>query len=90
MDISHSGIDKAASSWTPCGWTPSWTLAAVTLRGLKSPLTWMYDNTTYQNHTKYTRVNFFAFDILELYSFLRVQSLYFLLPYLLISMCRVN
>ena len=53
-----------ASSWTLCGWSPSWTRATVTLcgwsppwtratvtlHGLKSPSTWMYDSTTYRNH----------------------------------------
>ena len=33
------GIDKVASSWTIRGWSPPWTHAAVTLRGLKSPPT---------------------------------------------------
>ena len=48
----RGGIDKAASSWTPCGGSPPWTLEAVTLRGLKSPLPWMYDCATYRNHVK--------------------------------------
>ena len=34
----------------------SWTRANVTLRGLKSPSTWMYDSTTYRNHDKNIRV----------------------------------
>ena len=38
------------------GWSPVWTRATVTLRGLKSPSTWMYDSTTYQNHAKNLRV----------------------------------
>ena len=49
----HGGIDKVASSWTLRGWSPPWTRAAVTLRGLKSPSTWMYDSTTYRNHAIY-------------------------------------
>ena len=56
MDVSHGGIDKVASSWTLRGWSPPWTRAAVTLRGLKSPSTWMYDSTTYRNHAKNLRV----------------------------------
>uniref|UniRef100_A0A8R7TG69 Uncharacterized protein n=1 Tax=Triticum urartu TaxID=4572 RepID=A0A8R7TG69_TRIUA len=39
MDVSHGGIDKVASSWTLHGWSPLWTRATVTLRGLKSPST---------------------------------------------------
>ena len=35
MDISHGGIDKVASPWTLRGWSPAWTRATVTLRGLK-------------------------------------------------------
>ena len=57
MDGSRCGIDKAASLWTLCGWSPPWTLAAVTLHVLKSPLTWMYDGATYRNHAKNHRVN---------------------------------
>ena len=41
-------------------WSPPWTRATVTLRGLKSPSTWMYDSTTYRNHAKNLRV-FIAF-----------------------------
>ena len=52
MGDGHGGIDKVASSWTLRGWSPPWTRAAVTLRGLKSPPTWMYDSTTYRNHGK--------------------------------------
>jgi len=52
MDVSHGGIDKVASSWTLRGWSPPWTRAAVTLRGLKPPSTWTYDSTTYRNHAK--------------------------------------
>ena len=62
MDVSHGGIDKVASSWTLRGWSPPWTRAAVTLRGLKSPSTWTYDSTTYRNHAKNHRV-FIAFDL---------------------------
>ena len=50
MGDGHGEIDKVASSWTLRGWSPPWTRAAVTLRGLKSPSTWMYDGTTYRNH----------------------------------------
>ena len=53
----HGGIDKVASSWTLRGWSPPWTCIAVTLRGLKSPSTWMYDSTTYRNHVKNLHVN---------------------------------
>ena len=52
----HGGIDKVASSYTLRGWSPPWSRAAVTLRGLKSPSTWMYDSTTYRNHAKNIRV----------------------------------
>ena len=52
MGDGRGGIDKVASAWTLDGWSPPWTHATVTLRGLKSPSTWMYDSTTYQNHTK--------------------------------------
>jgi hypothetical protein len=54
MDGSHGRIDKVASSWTLRGWSPPWTRAAVTLRGLKSPSMWTYDSTTYRNHAKNT------------------------------------
>ena len=61
MGDGHGGIDKVASSWTLRGWSPPWTRATVTLHGLKSPPTWMYDSTTYQNHAKNLRVyNVFA------------------------------
>ena len=50
--VGHGGIDKVGSSWTLRGWSPPWTRASVTLRGLKSPSTWMYDSTTYRNHAK--------------------------------------
>ena len=56
MGDGHGGIVKVASSWTLHGWSPPWTHAAVTLRGLKSPSTWMYDSTTYRNHAKNLRV----------------------------------
>ena len=58
----HGGIDKVASSWTLHGWSPPWTRTTVTLRGLKSPTTWMYDSTTYQNHAKKTSVSPIAFE----------------------------
>ena len=51
MGDGHGGIDKVASSWTLHGWSPPWTRATITLHGLKSPSTWMYDSTT-QNHAK--------------------------------------
>lgn len=53
----HGGIDKVASSWTLRGWSCPWTRATVTLRGLKSPPTWIYDSTTYRNHAKNLRVS---------------------------------
>ena len=56
MGDGHGGIDKVASSWTLRGWSPPWTRATVTLRGLKCPSTWMYDSTTYRNHAKNLRV----------------------------------
>ena len=56
MGDDHGGIDKVASSWTLRGWIPPWTRATVNLHGLKSPSTWMYDSTTYRNHTKNLRV----------------------------------
>jgi len=62
MDVSHGGIGKVASSWTLRGWSPPWTRAAVTLRGLKPPSTWTYDSTTYWNHAKNHRV-FIVFDL---------------------------
>ena len=52
MGNGHGGIDKVASSWTLRGWSPPWTRATVTLLGLKSPSTWMYNSTTYRNHAK--------------------------------------
>ena len=63
MGDGHGGIDKVASSWTLHGWSPPWTRATITLRGLKSPSTWMYDSTTYRNHAKNLRVSIaFAFS----------------------------
>ena len=53
----HGGIDKVASSWTLRGWSPPWTRTTVTLHGLKSPSTLMYDSTTYRNHDKNIRVS---------------------------------
>ena len=55
MGDAHGGIDKVASSWILRGWSLSWTRPTVTLRGLKSPSTWMYDSTTYRNHRKNLR-----------------------------------
>ena len=60
MGDGHGRIDKVVSSWTLRGWSPLWTRATVTLRGLKSPSTWMYDSTTYRNHEK-TSVSPIAF-----------------------------
>ena len=57
MGDGHGGIDKVASSWTLRGWIPPWTRATITLRGLKSPSTWMYDSTTYRNHANNIRVS---------------------------------
>ena len=57
MGDGHGGIDKVASSWTLRGWSPPWICATVTLRGLKSPSTWMYDSTTYRYHAKNLRVS---------------------------------
>ena len=63
MGDGHGGIGKVASSWTLRGWIPLWTRANVTRRGLKSPLTCMYDSTTYRNHAKNHRVyTAFAFS----------------------------
>ena len=57
MGDGHGGIYKVASLWTLHGWSPPWNRSTVTLRGLKSPSTSMYDSTTYQNHAKNLRVN---------------------------------
>ena len=62
MGDGHGGIDKVASSWTLHGWSPPWTRATVTLHGLKSPSTWMYDSTTYRNHAKNLHV-YIAFSV---------------------------
>ena len=62
MDDGRDGIDKVASSWTLHGWSPPWTRATVTLRGLKSPSMWMYDSTTYQNHGSKISVSPIAFE----------------------------
>ena len=56
MGDGHGGIDKVVLSWTLYGWSPPWTRATVTLHGLKSPSTWMYDSTIYWNHAKNLRV----------------------------------
>ena len=61
MGDGHGGIDKVASSWTLHGWSPPWTRATITLCGLKSPSTWMYDSTTYGTTTK-TSVSPIAFE----------------------------
>jgi len=50
--VSHDGIIKVAFSWTLHGWIPPWTRTTITLYGLKSPSTWTYDRTTYQDHAK--------------------------------------
>ena len=71
MGVGRDGIDKVASSWTLRGWSPPWTRAAVTLRGLKSPSTWMYDSTTYRNHDKNLRVT--KLRLIFSTSFLHVQ-----------------
>ena len=52
MGDGHGGIDKVTSLWTLRVWSPPWTRATVTLRGLRYPSTWMYDSTTYRNHAK--------------------------------------
>ena len=57
MGDGHGGIEKVASSWTLRGWIPPWTRATVTLHGLKSPSTWMYNSTTYRKHAKNLRVS---------------------------------
>ena len=57
MGDGHGGIDKVASLCTLRGWCPPWTHVAVTLRELKSPSTWMYDSTTYQDHAKNLRLS---------------------------------
>ena len=45
MGDDHDGIDKVASSWTLRGWSPPWTRATVTLRGLKYPsIVFAYSN----------------------------------------------
>ena len=80
MGDDHGGIDKVASSWTLRGWSPPWTRAAVTLRGLKSPSTWMYDSTTYQNHAKNLRVNI-AFAPSNSSLYLHMQLFYIPLLY---------
>ena len=61
MGVRHDGIDKVASLWTLHGWRPSWTRTTITIFGLKSPSTWMYDSTTYRNHDKNHHV-FIVFD----------------------------
>ena len=70
MGDGHGGIDKVASSWTLRGWSPPWTRATITLRGLKSPSTWMYNSTTYRNDAKNLRVSiaFAHFNPIPLHS----------------------
>ena len=77
MGVSHDGIDKVASSWTLHGWSPPWTRAAITLRGLKSPSTWMYDSTTYRNHGKNLRVTLRLQNLLKIYSLLSCTCMSF-------------
>lgn len=77
MGGSRGGIDKAASSSTPCGWSPLWTLAVVTLCGLKSPLTWTYDSATYWNHAKNHRGNLMCLIYLPYSSTLHLHVLHF-------------
>ena len=77
MGVSRDGIDKVASSWTLRGWSPPWTRAVVTLGGLKSPSTWMYDSTTYRNHGKNLHVT------------LRLQNLLNSTPYFLALACHL-
>lgn len=62
MEISHGGIDKVDFLWTLRGLSPLWTRATITIRGLKSPSTWIYDSSTYRNHVKNLRV-IFAFNL---------------------------
>ena len=76
MDGSHGEIGKVASSWTLRGWSPPWTRAAVTLRGLKSPSTWTYDSTTYRNDAKNHRV-FITFEISDPLLYLHMQLFIF-------------
>ena len=73
MGDGHGGIDKVASSWTLRGWSSPWTRAIVTLRGLKSPSTWMYDSTTYRNHGKNLRV-YIAFAPSKLLPFTSIYN----------------
>ena len=76
MGDGHGGIDKVASSWTLRGWCPPWTRATITLRGLKSPSTWMYDSTTYRNHAKNLRA-YIAFAPSKLLPYLHMQCFTF-------------
>ena len=78
MGDGHGGIDKVASSWTLHGWSPPWTHATVTLRGLKSPSMWMYDSTTYRNHAKNLRV-IIAFALSKPFPLPTYAMFYFLL-----------
>ena len=46
-------LDRQGCFFVDTSWVePPWTRATVTLCGLKSPWTWMYDSTTYRNHAK--------------------------------------
>ena len=77
-------IDKVASSWTLRGWSPPWTRATITLRGLKSPSTWMYDSTTYRNHAKNIRVSNCVWILQTLpFTFLQVACFTFRCQYTL-------
>ena len=94
MGDGHGGIDKVASSWTLHGWSPPWTRAIVTLRGLKSPSTWMYDSTTYRNHAKNLRVSN-CICTLKSHPFTFLQSCMLYFPLLIYSchaclICIVN
>ena len=80
MGDGHGGIDKVASSSTLRGWIPPWNHATVTLRGLKSPSTWMYDGTTYRNHAKNLHV-YIAFAPPNSSLYLHMQLFYIPLLY---------
>ena len=71
MGDDRDGIDKVASSWTLRRWSPPWTRTTITLRGMKSPSTWMYDSTTYRNHAKnlYVYIAFVPSKLLPLPSY---------------------
>ena len=88
MGDGHGGIDKVASSWTLRGWIPPWIRATVTLRGLKSPSTWMYDSTTYRNHDK-TSMSPIAFESSKPFPLHAYAMIYILLLYSYTCMCRL-